>query len=210
MPYSCINSNMIKNLENNQLVHYVNNVLSLDIDEFSEYSAPFAPLTVSVEYLEELAVKIQLKNQLAKQKEEFNFISLLADLSKKHSKKDVYAMEVSSELSKFINADGVILSQKINNVWKNITYDLKEVIDDFNDSNEIERLYSLYSQSDKSYLYEEENNILYIADENFGFINSVLIYLPKKQTVSQDMIDSIRIVFSIINSQLIVLDLLNK
>ena len=119
-------------------------------------------------------------------------------------------MEVSSELSKFINADGVILSQKINNVWKNITYDLKEGIDDFNDSNEIERLYSLYSQSDKSYLYEEENNILYIADENFGFINSVLIYLPKKQTVSQDMIDSIRIVFSIINSQLIVLDLLNK
>ena len=197
-------------IENNQLVHYVNNVLSLDIDEFSEYSAPFAPLTVSVEYLEELAVKIQLKNQLAKQKEEFNFISLLADLSKKHSKKDVYAMEVSSELSKFINADGVILSQKINNVWKNITYDLKEGIDDFNDSNEIERLYSLYSQSDKSYLYEEENNILYIADENYGFINSVLIYLPKKQTVSQDMIDSIRIVFSIINSQLIVLDLLNK
>ena len=134
-------------------------------------------MTVSVEYLEELAVKIQLKNQIAKQKEEFNFISILADLSKKHNKKDVYAMEVSSELSKFINADGVILSQKVNNVWKNITYDLKEGIEDF-ESSEIERLYNLYTESDKSYIYEEENNILYIADENYGFINSVLISLP--------------------------------
>ena len=194
-------------IETNQLVYYVNNVLSLDVDEFAEYSAPFAPLTVSVEYLEELAVKIQLKNQIAKQKEEFNFISILADLSKKHNKKDVYAMEVSSELSKFINADGVILSQKVDNVWKNITYDLKEGIEDF-ESSEIERLYNLYTESDKSYIYEEENNILYIADENYGFINSVLVYLPKKQTVTQDMIDSIRIVFSIINSQLIVLDLI--
>ena len=194
-------------IEANQLVYYVNNALSLDVDEFAEYSAAFAPLTVSVEYLEELAIKIQLKNQIAKQKEEFNFISLLADLSNKHTNKDVYAMEVSSELSKFINADGVIFSQKIDNVWKNITYDLKEGIEDF-DSNEMERLYTLYSQSDKTYLYEEEKNMLYLASKNLGFTNSILIYLPKKQTVTQEMIDSVRIIFSIINSQLIVLDLI--
>lgn len=195
-------------IESNQLVYYVNNVLSLDIDEFAEYSAAFAPLTVSVEYLEELAIKIQLKNQIAKQKEEFNFISILAELSNKHNKKDVYAMEASSELSKFINADGVILSQKVNNTWKNITYDLKEEIENFDDSNEIERLYNQFTQNDKAYLYEEENNTLFIANENHGFINSLLIYLPKKQTVTQDMIESIQIVFSIINSQLIVLDLI--
>ena len=196
-------------IEANHLVYYINNALSSDIDEFAQYSAPFAPLTVSIEYLEELAIKIQLKNQIAKQKEEFNFISLLTDLSKKHTKKELYAMEVSSELSKFTNADGVIFSQKINNVWENITYDLKEGIEFF-DSKEMERLYSLYSQSDKSYVYEEETNILYIANENCGFLNSILIYLPKKQTVSQEMIDGIRIVFSIINSQLIVLDLMNR
>ena len=195
-------------IEANQLVYYVNNVLSLDVDEFAEYSAAFAPLTVSVEYLEELAIKIQLKNQIAKQKEEFNFISILAELSNKHNTKDVYAMEASSELSKFINADGVILSQKEGNVWKDITYDLKEGIDNFDDSNEIERLYNLFSQNDKQYIYEEENNTLFLANENHGFINSLLIYLPKKQIVTQDMIDSILIVFSIINSQLIVLDLI--
>ena len=195
-------------IEANQLVYYVNNVLSLDIDEFAEYSAAFAPLTVSVEYLEELAIKIQLKNQIAKQKEEFNFISILAELSNKHNTKDVYAMEASSELSKFINADGVIFSQKVDNVWKNITYDLKEELGNFDDSNDIERLYKQFSQNDKAYIYEEENNKLFFANENHGYINTLLIYLPKKQAVTQDMIDSIRIVFSIISSQLMVLDLI--
>lgn len=194
-------------IEANQLVYYDNNALSLDIDEFAEFSAPFAPLTVSVEYLEELAVKIQLKNQLAKQKEQINFISMLTELSKKYNNDDVYAMEASSELTKFINADGVILSQKIDNVWKNITYELKEGFEDIN-SSELEKLYTLYSQSEKSYFYEEENNIIYIANESHGYSYSILVYLPKKQTVTQDIIDTIKTAFSIINSQLILLNLL--
>ncbi len=200
-------NNGLSFVEANQLVYYVNNAISLDIEEFTEYSAPFAPLTVSVEYLEELAVKIQLKNQLAKQKEQLNFISNLTELSKKYDKSDVYAMAASSELTKFINADGVVLSQKINNVWENITYDLKEGIEDFN-SLELEKFYNLYSQSEKSYFYEEENNIIYIANENLGYSHSILVYLPKKQTVTQDIIDTIRTAFSIINSQLILLSLL--
>ena len=194
-------------IEANQLVYYDNNALSLDIDEFAEFSAPFAPLTVSVEYLEELAVKIQLKNQLAKQKEQINFISMLTELSKKYNNDDVYAMEASSELTKFINADGIILSKKIDNVWKNITYELKEGFEDIN-SSELEKLYTLYSQSEKSYFYEEENNIIYIANESHGYSYSILVYLPKKQTVTQDIIDTIKTAFSIINSQLILLNLL--
>ena len=75
-----------------------------------------------------------------------------------------------------------------------------------NIGHEIVNLFS--DDNDKQYIYEEENNTLFLANENHGFINSLLIYLPKKQIVTQDMIDSILIVFSIINSQLIVLDLI--
>lgn len=196
-------------VEANQLTYYMNNVLALDIEEFADYSAPFAPLTVSVEYLEELAVKVQLKNQLAKQKQEINFISNLVNFQNKYSKKDAYAMVASSELCKQLSADAVFLYQKNNSVWENITFDVKNEITEIN-SEMLENLYEKFSNTDRSYLYDDEENFIYKAIDQHGFSNAIVIYLSKKQTLSQEMIDCANLSFTMINSQLILLDTLNK
>ncbi|MBQ1196991.1 MAG: hypothetical protein IIX47_00100 [Spirochaetaceae bacterium] len=187
----------------------MNNVLALDIEEFAEFSAPFAPLTVGVEYLEELAVKVQLKNQLAKQKQEMSFISNLAEFQNKYDKKDVYAMVASSELCKQLNADAIFLCQKTNESWRNITFDTKNEMKEI-DSKTLEDLYIKFSNADRSYLYNEEENFIYKSIDLHGHSNAIVIYLSKNQTVSQEMIDFVNLSFTMINSQLILLSTLNK
>lgn len=196
-------------IEANQLTYYMNNVLALDIEEFAEFSAPFAPLTVGVEYLEELAVKVQLKNQLAKQKQEMSFISNLAEFQNKYDTKDVYAMVASSELCKQLNADAIFLCQKTNESWRNITFDTKNEMKEI-DSKTLEDLYIKFSNADRSYLYNEEENFIYKSIDLHGHSNAIVIYLSKNQTVSQEMIDFVNLSFTMINSQLILLSTLNK
>jgi hypothetical protein len=166
-------------------------------------------LTVGVEYLEELAVKVQLKNQLAKQKQEMSFISNLAEFQNKYDTKDVYAMVASSELCKQLNADAIFLCQKTNESWRNITFDTKNEMKEI-DSKTLEDLYIKFSNADRSYLYNEEENFIYKSIDLHGHSNAIVIYLSKNQTVSQEMIDFVNLSFTMINSQLILLSTLNK
>ena len=78
------------------------------------------------------------------------------------------------------------------------------------DSKTLEDLYIKFSNADRSYLYNEEENFIYKSIDLHGHSNAIVIYLSKNQTVSQEMIDFVNLSFTMINSQLILLSTLNK
>lgn len=189
-----------------QLNYYTNTVSSFTIDEFANHSANFAPLTVSVDYLEELAIKVKLKNQIAKHQQDLNFIDALSELQYRCKSKNEYAMVASCELCNKLNLDAVILCQMKDGVYSPITFDMKNDIRII-DSTVISNLSSAYKQNNKKFLYDEDEHLFYKEITYKGFTNSIIIYLEKNQTLTQDIIDIAILSFNLINSQLISFDL---
>ena len=78
------------------------------------------------------------------------------------------------------------------------------------DSTVISNLSSAYKQNNKKFLYDENEHLFYKEITYKGFTNSIIIYLEKNQTLTQDIIDIAILSFNLINSQLISFDLEKK
>lgn len=191
--------------EEYQLVYYMNNVLPLSVEEFANYSAPFAPLAVSLDYLEELATKEQLKNRLHKRAEDLHFLNNLVTLSTRYKAKNVYTMIIASELCEHLDADAVFIAEKVNQEWTILSCDIKNDTEEPN-SETLQKLSDLYATSNKTIIKDDETNLIYSDISQYGFCGAIIIK-QNKNLFALDTYDVILMAVSIIRSQLTILDM---